>query len=77
MGTPRTTDRARVEGASFADGWPVWRRWWYAAKPDSWPKLLVPTLLGQALGLAVAAHTVAWSVGLVAWVSNGGGGFGS
>ena len=32
---------------------------------------------GAALGLAVAAHTVAWSVGLVAWVSNGGGGFGS
>ena len=25
-------------------------RWIYALKPDSWPKLLVPTLLGQVLG---------------------------
>lgn len=25
-------------------------RWVYALKPDSWPKLLVPTLLGQVLG---------------------------
>lgn len=26
-------------------------RWLFAAKPASWPKLLVPTLLGQAIGL--------------------------
>jgi 1,4-dihydroxy-2-naphthoate octaprenyltransferase/chlorophyll synthase len=31
-------------------------RWIYAAKPDSWPKLLVPTLLGQALGVAAAGR---------------------
>jgi len=29
-------------------------RWWFALKPNSWPKLLVPTLLGQTLGLAAA-----------------------
>lgn len=28
------------------------QRWVRAAKPDSWPKLLVPFLLGQAMGLA-------------------------
>jgi 1,4-dihydroxy-2-naphthoate octaprenyltransferase len=27
-------------------------RWIYAAKPASWPKLLVPMLLGQAIGVA-------------------------
>ncbi|MEM8609840.1 MAG: prenyltransferase [Myxococcota bacterium] len=26
-------------------------RWFYALKPASWPKLLVPTLLGQVLGM--------------------------
>lgn len=30
-------------------------RWIYALKPASWPKLLVPTLLGQALGVTVVA----------------------
>lgn len=34
-------------------------RWWYAVKPKSWPKLLVPALLGQALG-ARAAGGVDW-----------------
>lgn len=29
-----------------------WSRWAYAAKPASWPKLLVPTLLGQSIGVA-------------------------
>lgn len=29
-------------------------RWTYAIKPASWPKLLVPLLLGQALGFAAA-----------------------
>lgn len=28
------------------------RRWLYAAKPGSWPKLLVPMVLGQAMGIA-------------------------
>lgn len=28
------------------------KRWVYALKPASWPKLLVPTLLGQALGVS-------------------------
>lgn len=32
----------------------VWARWWYAAKPKSWPKLLVPMALGQMLGAVVA-----------------------
>ena len=40
------------------------RRWVYAAKPASWPKLLVPTLLGQVLGIA-AAGSVCWSAVLV------------
>ncbi|MBX3270909.1 MAG: prenyltransferase [Sandaracinaceae bacterium] len=29
----------------------LWARWWFAVKPGSWPKLLVPCLLGQAIGL--------------------------
>ncbi len=32
----------------------LWSRWVYAAKPNSWPKLLVPMLLGQGLGAYVA-----------------------
>ncbi|MEM7436023.1 MAG: prenyltransferase [Myxococcota bacterium] len=28
-----------------------WQRWTYALKPASWPKLLVPTLFGQVLGV--------------------------
>jgi len=31
-------------------------RWIYAAKLESWPKLLVPMLLGQALGVAAATR---------------------
>lgn len=30
------------------------RRWWLAAKPASWPKLLVPAALGQAIGVDAA-----------------------
>ncbi len=30
------------------------QRWRYAIKPASWPKLLVPTILGQAVGIVVA-----------------------
>ena len=29
-------------------------RWWYALKPGSWPKLVVPALLGQAIGVSAA-----------------------
>lgn len=29
-------------------------KWWYAVKPKSWPKILVPALLGQALGVVMA-----------------------
>ena len=32
------------------------RRWLYAVKPASWPKLLVPALLGQALGVAATGR---------------------
>lgn len=41
-------------------------RWIYAAKLDSWPKLLVPMLLGQALGVAAAGRldVVAFALGL-------------
>ncbi len=38
--------------------------WLYALKPASWPKLLVPALLGQAMG--VAAHGSVRADGLVA-----------
>lgn len=34
-------------------------RWRYALKPASWPKLLVPTLLGQVLG-GLAAGALSW-----------------
>jgi 1,4-dihydroxy-2-naphthoate octaprenyltransferase/chlorophyll synthase len=41
-------------------------RWIYAAKLDSWPKLLVPMLLGQALGVAAAGRLdlLAFALGL-------------
>ncbi len=32
------------------------KRWLYALKPASWPKLLVPALLGQALGYGASAE---------------------
>lgn len=39
-------------------GWPTWKRWHYAAKPASWPKLLVPAALGQALGFAAGGRSL-------------------
>ena len=36
--------------------WSVKTRWLYALKPASWPKLVVPTLLGHALGAHAAGH---------------------
>jgi len=46
---------------------PLLRRWLYAAKPQSWPKLLVPFLLGQAIGLggARSASWIAFTAGLL------------
>ncbi len=42
-------------------------RWIYALKPDSWPKLLVPTLFGQVLGAvsvgALDVIAVVWGLG--------------
>ena len=35
------------------------QRWIYALKPASWPKLLVPMLLGQGLGLAAGERHAA------------------
>jgi len=45
---------------------PLLRRWRYAAKPASWPKLLVPFVLGQAIGLTAGRgpSLVAFGVGL-------------
>jgi 1,4-dihydroxy-2-naphthoate octaprenyltransferase/chlorophyll synthase len=40
------------------------QRWLYATKPGSWPKLLVPALLGQALG-AVATGEFLWPAALI------------
>lgn len=36
-------------------------RWFYALKPASWPKLLVPMLLGQGIGIASGERRVALS----------------
>lgn len=41
------------------DDWSRAKRWLYAAKVASWPKLLVPTILGQAIGAQVAG-TWSW-----------------
>lgn len=35
---------------------PTSRRWIFALKPPSWPKLLVPALLGQAIGVAATGR---------------------
>jgi len=35
--------------------WTPRQRWLYAIKPDSWPKLLVPMALGQAVGVFACA----------------------
>ncbi|MGH7962732.1 MAG: prenyltransferase [Candidatus Binatia bacterium] len=39
-------------------------RWWYAVKPQSWPKVLVSAVLGQALGIA-ATGVLSWRGALV------------
>ncbi|WP_437485273.1 prenyltransferase [Sorangium sp. So ce1014] len=51
-------------------------RWWYALKPASWPKVLVPAVCGQAVGAAVAGRVSAgalafgalWMIADVAFV---------
>lgn len=43
-----------VEAMETIDDWTIWERWQYAIKPKSWPKLLVPMVLGQALGVLAA-----------------------
>ncbi len=36
-------------------------RWMYALKPGSWPKLLVPALLGQILGITLVEGGPSWT----------------
>jgi 1,4-dihydroxy-2-naphthoate octaprenyltransferase len=42
----------------------VLARWWFAAKPASWPKLLVPFVLGQSIGLDHGGSIRALAIGL-------------
>lgn len=42
-------------------------RWWYAVKPQSWPKILVAAVLGQGLGVA-ATGRLSWPALLVGGV---------
>ena len=57
-------------------GWSWRQRWWFAAKPMSWPKLLVPMLVGQSMGASDAglwsplasAGGVALTVGLLCFI---------
>ena len=44
------------------------QRWRYALKPASWPKLLAPMLLGQALGVHAALGAERFDAVLCAWV---------
>ncbi|MEM9187822.1 MAG: UbiA family prenyltransferase [Myxococcota bacterium] len=49
-------------------------RWWFALKPASWPKLLVPALLGQSLGFYHAhyeADADELRLSLVSWPAIG------
>jgi 1,4-dihydroxy-2-naphthoate octaprenyltransferase len=43
--------------------WTLTRRWLFALKPASWPKLLVPVLLGQGLGIAAAGRVSLGALG--------------
>ncbi len=44
-------------------------RWWYALKPASWPKVLVPALFGQAVGAAAAGRLSPGALGFgVLWM---------
>ncbi len=48
------------------------QRWRYALKPASWPKLLAPMLLGQALGVHAALRAERFDAALCTWVLVGG-----
>lgn len=50
--------RAPGGHGDFAADWSWGRRWLFAAKPMSWPKLLVPMLVGHTMG---AADAGSWS----------------
>ena len=54
-------------------GWSTTQRWLYAIKPASWPKLLVPMGLGQALGVAATGSfsLVALLLGLLFTLCDG------
>jgi 1,4-dihydroxy-2-naphthoate octaprenyltransferase len=53
LDTPRPKRLTRgVSSTASSPGSP----WLYAVKPASWPKLLVPAALGQAMGLASTGH---------------------
>lgn len=43
---------------------PLHRRWFYALKPGSWPKLLVAAVLGQGIGIACAGRIDVLALGL-------------
>ncbi len=43
---------------------PLHRRWLFALKPASWPKLLVAALLGQGIGVASAGQVSFWALAL-------------
>lgn len=50
-------------------GAPLRARWWYALKPASWPKLLVPAVLGQGAGALHAGRVSAWGLAVGAGFS--------
>ena len=43
---------------------PLHRRWLFALKPASWPKLLVAAVLGQGIGIAGVGRVSAWGLAL-------------
>ncbi len=45
-------------------GAPLRARWWYALKPASWPKLLVPAVLGQGAGALHAGRVSVLGLGV-------------
>ncbi len=69
---PRLRD-APVLALSFGAEFSTVERWRYAIKPASWPKLLVPTVLGQLLGILAAGGVSlpALTLGLLFTLCNG------
>jgi len=62
-----------VFALSFGADLSTVERWRYAIKPASWPKLLVPTVLGQLLGILAAGGVslLALTLGLLFTLCNG------